>query len=458
MNNRCTVLIDTHNWRLACADSDTTELRFIDVDDDASLEARALATAARIDELEGERAIVLAISSRDCLCARIDSEDLSRSGRRQAMAYRLEEHVPISAEQLVADYVISPSGTLGVCAIVDQLQPIIDALEAAGLEVRHVCPAALLAGAQLVAQYPQADAVLIHSKPSEGEEQHDLLLLSNGRVHTWRWFSDRGSLRESIELEVAMIDEPGDVSWLAVGEIPDIGIFEPTVVEDQTMESLAARMSARLLAGESPAWVDLRRDALTSTQAYERYQKPIGALVLSAAVMLVCVAGALYWRGVQFSEIAASMQAEQVQVFKQAFPDQRVPSGSVLSRMRSELRRLEGMSGQASLSSDPSDPLESLSALSQLHALLTALPADARYQVSNLTIQPQRVRFEGVAESHVVAERLAGAIRETGLYGVDPPSSRALGSFGVSYRFTAEPQWFVDADKQSDASGSEALP
>jgi len=75
-----------------------------------------------------------------------------------------------------------------------------------------------------------------------------------------------------------------------------------------------------------------------------------------------------------------------------------------------------------------------------LHDVLTALPKDLRFQVSDMRIEPNLVRFDGQAESSVVAEKVAGAVRSTGKYDVQPPNSRALSGLGVSFDLVARPR------------------
>src|SRR5688500_17692659 len=90
--------------------------------------------------------VMLALPSAWCLCAAIRLDDLPARNNRQAMTYRLEEKLPLSAEDVVADFLpIAGAAALGVCVDKRTLAPLVQALESRGVAVEAVCPASLLA-------------------------------------------------------------------------------------------------------------------------------------------------------------------------------------------------------------------------------------------------------------------------------------------------------------------------
>src|SRR4051794_36802733 len=78
--------------------------------------ARAAADALRAAGYAGQ-GVAVAVPSAWCLCAAVRTDDLPPRNWRQAMAYRLEERLPVSAEDVVADFVPAADGgeALGVC-------------------------------------------------------------------------------------------------------------------------------------------------------------------------------------------------------------------------------------------------------------------------------------------------------------------------------------------------------
>ena len=438
MQGRCTLLIDDCSWRVARVGAEGVLVESVALSGDSTLADQAGAAAELIQSIGGG-SIVLALASSDCLSASIVIDGLARSGRRQAVGYLLEEQLPISAEDAVADYVELQGVGLGVCTELSKLAPIVEALDASGVRIQHICPAALLIAQHLAEQHPRADALLMTSDTDASEV--DLVELTNKQPRRWWWLTDEQALADQLKALADPSNEEGRPVLVVTQHRAEFAAFEQ-IEADLDMNVRAAALQAdRILAGDVSPWIDLRRGALAAPDASKRYQKQIGGLVAAGVLLLLCLGGAMFWRGMGYEQQAKRLRMEQITVYKQAFPDSRVPSGSVLGRMRSELQRLEGIGGQAGTASlDSDDAVNRISALTHLYNVLTALPGTLRYQVSDIRIEPNLIHFEGQAESSVVAEQVARALRSAGTYEVDPPSSRALSDFGVSFNVFARPK------------------
>lgn len=447
MNGRCTVFVADAAWRVACAGEAGVAVRVVDAAADAELSVKARAAANLIDALGGAGPVVVALPSAWCLTAAIATDGLGRGARRQAMAYLLEEHLPLSAEDAVADFAEHRDQAMGVCAELGRLGPLIEALENESIQVAHLCPAALLAAADYAQQQPEADGVFVSPSPDESAAA-DLIQLERGAPRRWWWLTDADALRQQLD---ALRDEAdGAPLKLATNaradRLPDAPACEWLASEPADADAAAASHAARLLAGDVAAWIDLRRDALAAPGRYQAYQRPAARFAAAVALLLVCVIGVTFWRTAQYRQQADAFTAAQTDVYKQAFPDaRRVPPVGVHNRMVSELRKLEGVGGQAANRATDRDaePLHPTPALTHLHAVLSALPSNQpesmRYQIQSLSIQPGKVRVDGRAISSVVPEQLANALRQTGRYDVDPPSPRLLGDASWGYDFEARP-------------------
>src|SRR4051812_46687104 len=110
--------------------------------------AGAVAAALKAQGYRGE-GVLLAIESSMCLCAPVRTEGLPTKHRRRAMTYRLEEKLPIAAEDVVADFIeggpAADAEALGTCVRRTALAPMVEALEESGVAVAAICPASLLA-------------------------------------------------------------------------------------------------------------------------------------------------------------------------------------------------------------------------------------------------------------------------------------------------------------------------
>lgn len=449
MNGRCTVFVNEARWRVGCVDESGAQVRTVDHAADADLPARARAAADLIAELGGDGPVVVALPSVGCLSATIPTADLARGAtRRQAMAYLLEEQLPLSAEDATADYVEQQGRAMGVCAQTDRLRDVIEALSANDISVAHLCPAALLTAGHWIEHRPDVDGVLIMDSVTHpekaGTHPADLIEIDRRLPCRWWWLTDERSLNQRLDSCRAQTDgEP----FLLIGntlleEMPGIELCQPDTPD---ADQAAALHAGRILAGEVSAWIDLRRDALAAPGRHQAYRKHASLLAGAAALLLLLTIAVTYWRGAQYENIANDMYAEQADVFKQAFPDSRPPAGSVLSRLKSEQRNLVGTSGRAPIASGPdAESLYPTSALSHLHTVLTALPSNqpqnARYQISSLFIDPTRIQIDGVAANSVIPGQLVKALRQTGRYEVDPASPRLLADTSYSYGFVARPK------------------
>jgi hypothetical protein len=76
--------------------------------------------------------VLLALPAAWCLSAVISTADLPRQDRA-AMAFRLEEKLPLAAENFTADFVPLADGrALGVCVANERVVSLVEALEGAG--------------------------------------------------------------------------------------------------------------------------------------------------------------------------------------------------------------------------------------------------------------------------------------------------------------------------------------
>lgn len=435
MGGRYTIFVDDGIWRLGCVTDGRAQVTPVSSSDDADIPAKAQLAAEQIADQGEHGPVMIALPSRWCLSATVATHELSRSNRRQAMRYLLEEHLPISAEDSVADFIESQGVALGVAIELDRIRPIVEAFQDLGVPVQAVCPIALLAASALVEQHREVAAVAI-----QGGEGIDLVEIQRGGASRWWWLSDASELGDRLaQLDAAQGEEAGQLLTLDLPEPPEALSHLSVISADASeinADQLAAQQAEQVLLGEASAWIDLRRDALKAPERFQLFQKQLGLIAAAIAFFLACVIGATYWRGEQYKAYADEKVSEQIGVFKSTMPGQRVPS-SIISRLQSEQRRLAGINGQPG--SDGPSAMQPTSALTQMHNVLTAWPGTLRYRISDLTIEPNLVRINGQAADSVIPEKLAAALRATGVYQVDPPNTRALSEYGFTFGFIARP-------------------
>ena len=395
---------------------------------DASPEARAAAlTEALRSAGHSGRDVVLALASGDCLCAPVLTADLPTGRqRRQALLYRLEEKLPVAAEDVVADFIqTSGERALGVCVERRELEPIVRALEAAGARVGTICPAALLAVQHWLRERASADAAefILWSRGDAAE----LFLLTNGAVAAWYLLPDEPA---DVALLVRMAMAGGGsrparlvacgVRADVVGRVRELGIdvAESPAVDMRELATLGAAAVAR---GRVRPWVEFAGGG-------ERFARGAVPRWLAAAVVLLVasLAIAMFVRAARYERVAAGYEAEQEGLFRRALPGQPVPA-DVRSRLASEAQAgTRGAAGGAGAGAYGTN-------LVALRDVMTHLPKDVRFRVYEMRVGDGAFTLEGEAASHGDADGVAAALRRRPGFEVEPPRTDQRAGRGVTF-------------------------
>ncbi len=435
--------------------------------------AVALSNTLKAQGYTGE-GLILGIPSAWCLCASISTERLPRRKQRfEAMLYRLEEKLPLAAEEITADFAPGRDAALGVAVRTAQLHPWLEALEAAGIAIQCISPTVMLSTQGLLEQENRIVATQSPSTPEERRaiEPSDLDELKSTRtsstlptgptrklppqVEPWNavaWCSD-------LELDCLVLQESQPLAWhlnqagdpnasglslralrhtdgwrlaccggtpQAIADLPNTVVEQ---VEETSIVSAAARAAELILLGELAPWFDLRRGALAVRDPLRQVLRPLVLAASLAAIFLVVLSASLLWRAHQYDRLAAALIESQKSVFRQALPGQAVP-GALRSRLQSEEQRMRGLSG------DSQEVIQSRSALLVLRDAMSRLPGDVRIRLLEVRIDKDRIYIEGQARTHGDAELIATALRKQGAFEVEPPRTEQLSGQGVSFTIT----------------------
>ena len=453
MSEHYLLFLDDLAWRMARVQESHVLVSSIPRSHEATLEDCVQTLKQHLAQTGyAHQPILVVLPSSWCLCATISTAKLDRGGRRRALGFRLEDHLPISAEEFVADFVDTGADeTLSVAAELERLGNVVHALETAGIPIRHICPAALLAAAYAVDAHSEVTAVLLATAHAPADVSSpprpiwDLVELRKGVPANWWWLAeDADALRRCLAAWTASTEPPRrlavigpDSSRLRDILPPDV---EPLFMNDVDPDQAAALQGAKLLETAASPWIDLRRDSLAAPDRFHVYYKPFAALLAASALLLLCLSGMMIWRALQYSSLAANYALSQQQVFKETFPDQHLPvSGNIRGRLLSEGEKLAGLTGLTSSASSIPE-MQSASALVHLRELLHGLPSDVHFRILEFSIQPDRLRIDGECPSHSDADHVAASLRQSGIYDVELPRQQALRDGGVSFLFVATPR------------------
>ncbi len=434
---------DAPGWVVACAGAQRSSAAPIQLaggenrDEVAQSIAKALGRLGHVGH-----GVTLAIPSGWCMSVTIDTGGAHLD--RKAMLFKLEEKVPLAAEELAADFAVVPADgagqpTLAVCSRVDVLRPWLEALERAGVAVESVTPAALLA----------ARAAAARATPAATDENDTLLLIREGddvsvvshrrgRHVAWN-LAPRTA--DGIALQVrlrAFVDPVQSVLAFGLSSSDlasiDAGLRMTVVDAEADVVSLATSYL-----GNAPhaSRLELRRGPLGVTDRYRLVRGSLNAALAAAAVFLLCVGGALFLRAQRYDRLAAGASAQAAQAFREAFPDWPTPA-SVRAVVESEHRKLGaslpvatmplGDKGRGQRSGDASPKRGS--ALATLLQVLAAIPegsSSSRFRLNRLSFDAERFELEGDAPAADVVDDLVTACRVAGLAVTSPEVRRGPG-------------------------------
>jgi len=341
--------------------------------------------------------VVVAVPSAWCLVAQVESSGDPRRDDRKSMLFRLEEKLPLAAEEMVADFIAQSRAqrrrALGVAARLDVLRPVITAAEGAGVTVRCVSPLVLLAAQNV----PSSDNV-VELWP-EGGEVNVIARRGNDVIG---WSLTAGSDRVAIRREI---------------DVHALTFAEPLRIEQRDQLEAAAVMFARnILAGRARPSVQLRRGPLAAADPIRSHRRPLNLALAAAAAFLILLTGAMLFRAVRYERLAKSYERQLSTEFARVFPDW-PPPGNVRAVIDSEFRK-----AQAVRSGATSDTAHA-SALRTMHDVLSRFPTQAKCDVDRLSFGDGSFELQGRVAALEDVEPLAMAARDAGLE-VPPPLTR----------------------------------
>jgi hypothetical protein len=436
MNQAFVIFPTSHSWSVARIKEDRCQLAPIESIQGFELSlSSALAVAKSLDTLDyhGE-GILLALPSQICLCAKVNGEGLRHRSRAATLRFRLEEQLPIAIEDVVVDFASAGQHPLGVAVAANVIGPMIEALESTGIAVASICPVALLVAEEI--RHKAKDGSEVDTVLCGLNDQIELVQFQDGQISDWALLPAEPSA-VLLHLRHATLHRASPLSTYATGipiewrdplrTLPNVQWVENDPGNPLEFAGMAAR---RILSGDSPAPIELRRDQLASRDPLRQVRVPLRAAIVAALVFSVSLATAMLWRAHEYDRVSQSAGAQQEQAFHQALPRQTTPL-SITARLRSEEKRLRGVSGTGS-SLPPSS-----SVLPLLRQTLGGLPPKLRFRLLELRFEPQRLYLEGQTLDHSGADQIAAALRTSTGLAVDPPHTEQPSGEDVTFTIAA---------------------
>jgi hypothetical protein len=454
---------------------------------------------------------ILALPSSWVLSASISTEGLPRVGRHKAMLFRLEDKIPLPVEEVVADFIPDRSTAQGVAVQTTQLAPLITAIEAQGIAIQCICPAALLALQQYLATTPpESPAPGTAAIPGPraialgSDDSVDLFILASGPGHRdsgsgsrvqglgsgvwgrgvgttayslqptassaflgWHHLpADATRIRQLLALHTAQMNCEA-LSLQTWGLPPKLEreLFSSSHVAPVSQQThglfeLATSAGIAAFAGATAPPMNLRRDALANADRFRQVRQPLHRALAAALFFFAALTLAFLWRGHLYSKVLTTCDTRQRQIFHELFPGRPLPL-AVCAYLDSEFRGLQGVSGQSS------ELPKQTSALLVFYEALRRLPADLRYSLLEVRFEGEEVYFDGQTRSHSDADAIAAALRAQQGFTVEPPRTERLRDEGVGFvlrakapplNVTMPPPPRLAADRRSSVSSPSTQP
>lgn len=369
--------------------------------------------------------LIVAINSASTLMTSFPVADLAGARDRQTITFRLESALPLDAESIAADYQFVGENIVCLAASTSTFGPVVEALEAAGLQVQSVVTAIeLVVHAALKAGQCRSNGPVLVAV----DDGYELLTLKDGIPVAWRRCTQLIEVIRAVRLS-------GEERHLVT-----LGLDEETtrLLEEQSLNvaggtrtdigDLLRRGATRVLRAQRDPWFELRRGRLAEMAPYRSISKSVRLLLVTLAASVMAAAGVLYWRASLYEQQLAAIRTEERELFKRAFPESPVPR-AVLTRLRSEHAKVLASRRETA------DVPAVAPALQVLRTYLSGLPLDVRCQTSELGIDDGELTADVRLNRHEDAGAVADSLQLAG-FEIDPPTTTQQEDRTINSRMT----------------------
>lgn len=340
---------------------------------------------------------------------------------RAALLYELEDHLPIDAESMVADYSVVPSTlpqkTLSAVAIEsNRWQAIAEALESSLIPVRAIVPSTVLATRAVCQRLNLTDKVELLF----ADKDHcDLVTVNAEVILDWKHSRVDAVLLNRHKLLATNPDHSQLHRVLAIGGSDDqkatIASVHPNAEFDESDLEDQWRDGAELtLIKPAEHWFDLRRDQLGPTDPLRPIQSQLRWATIAATVFLLALVVGGWWRSHRIETEISRVKEQQRELFREAFPNTTV-RGDVAFRVRREHRSVLGLRGGAAEEVDVP-----VSAAMVIRSVIRSLPNETRYRFTKLSVLNGHISLEVEVRDFVDAGEISDALSKAG-FTVQPP-------------------------------------
>jgi len=379
-----------------------------------------------------EKNVAIALDSKSTFAASFAVRNVAETRDRRVMSYKVEELLPVAAEDFAADYIHDGTNVLGIATQHHVLLPLVTALEEQGLSVHSISPSVISAMQAFVGESGNSSSTSDSDFVVWQDEDALELMRVGRRVSDWYHLQAEPTqlvqkvgavlLRNQSPVRVKLIDVDAKISEALEG-MPGVELEH---VKSESLREHARRGAVAALNGTSRPWCELRRDKLVVGDPFQAVRSDWQWCQWALALLLMCCAFFFWMRGRQYDQLAGGVRESQRTVYQSVFPNSKIPN-AVVSRLKSERAKLSGARGKEAAVEQP------LSALNVLYDLLAGMPESMRLQVQQLRVEDGKVFLDANVRSVGNAGELADALEKHG-FSIEPPATEQYEADRVSVR------------------------
>jgi hypothetical protein len=381
--------------------------------------AGAVSSALRSAGYSGG-SIAIGLPAAWCMAASISVADLPRNDTK-AMLYRLEENLPLAAESVIADFAVGTAGqsALGVCVRIDQIAPLVHALESAGVPVQSIFATAIAAAQQISNNILQSPCLMLLAEP--GESQVNVIVLRDCQPTHWALVpATVADIKLQLDLLSAELDSIPHIEAIDLETQLAESLIETTsqiiTVRDRAGTAAVTQFASRVLAGHVKPWLEFRRDALAIADPIRLYRKWVDLSLVAGIALLVALTAVFLFRANRYSHVEQTSTAEMTAAFTEHFPGWDIPV-NVRAVVDAQYRKTTG-------SLDPSaSGLARGSALTTLHDVLIPMLSQDHFQIERMAFHDHSFEISGRLQSYEQVDALSKVARSAGMV-VTPAQTR----------------------------------
>lgn len=401
---------------------------------------------------------VIAPASNSCFFARLNFPADFNLRDRPALIYELENHLPIDAESMAANFTSLPESvsqdqklpekSLSAIAVeVKDWKPLADTLETKGIPVTNIIPDVALAVTSLHEKHSLSGfSNLILCR----ENHADMITLADDRILSWKYTKlEAESLKRHKSLDIQECNEVLVVGCTEEQATLIRNNVGPVRIDTEPLEMHHLHGANSAVSKPASIEYNLRRDGLASDDPLRPITKQLSWLAFAIGTLLLVTIAGSWWRSARIEARTSEILQAQSTAFKQSFPDTRVPA-SLLRRVRSEHTRIMGSRNASKQIEAPG------SAAELMGVLLASLPTNTRARISSIDIRNGNMELTFQVQHFVDAGVIAEALSQAGFEVSQPATAQ---KDAKTFESTIQAKWNDGISESTHkSSGEQAVP